>query len=188
MGTGEAVKGKDICWGVVLTIQGLTLVHDFLPLELGNTNLVLGMQWLGSLGSMEVNWKHLTMTFRMGSSLVVLQGDSGLCKSGVPLKTMVKEIKQEGQGFLVEFGSLSTFEPASETVPNEVIGVLTQFHRVFDMPEGLPPFRGSDLAIRLINESVSINVRPYRYPHVQKNEIEHMVRDMLSANPVLSLF
>ena len=101
MGTGVAVKGKGICWRVVLSMQGLTLVQDFLPLELGSTDVVLGMEWLGSLGRMEVNWKRLTMTFRMGNSLVVFQGETGLNKSGISLKTMVKEIKQGGQRFLV---------------------------------------------------------------------------------------
>lgn len=37
MGTGVAVKGKGICRSVVLTLQELTIVQDFLPLELGST-------------------------------------------------------------------------------------------------------------------------------------------------------
>lgn len=41
-------------------MQGLTIVEDFLPLELGSTDVVLGMQWLGSLGNLQVNWKRLT--------------------------------------------------------------------------------------------------------------------------------
>ena len=36
-------------------MQGLAVVQDLLPLDLGNTDIVMGMQWLGSLGSMEVN-------------------------------------------------------------------------------------------------------------------------------------
>ena len=121
MGTGVAMKGKGVCRGVVLMMQGLTVVQDFLPLELGRTNVVLGMQWLGSLGCMEVNWKRLTMKFRMGNSVVVLQGESGLNKSKVSLKTMVKEIAQEGQGILVEFGYTTiAANTDSRPVPDEV--------------------------------------------------------------------
>lgn len=52
MGTGESMTRKGICKGAVLKMQRLTIVEDFLPLELGSTDIVLGMQWLGSLGSM----------------------------------------------------------------------------------------------------------------------------------------
>lgn len=61
--------------------------------------MVLGMQWLGTLGSMEVDWKKLTMKFNMGDSVVTLQGDPGLKKGGISLKTMVKEMKQKVNDF-----------------------------------------------------------------------------------------
>ena len=41
IGTGVIVKGKRICRGVVLMMQGLTLVQDFLPSDLGSTNVVV---------------------------------------------------------------------------------------------------------------------------------------------------
>ena len=45
----------------------------------------------------------------------------------------------------------------------------------------MPPKRKYEHRI-LIKEGVSpINVRPYRYAHVQKNEMERMVKEMLSA-------
>lgn len=90
-----------------MEVQGLTIVEDFLPLELGSTDVILGMQWLSPLGNMEVNWKLLTMKFRMGESVKTLKGDPGLSKAGVSLKTMVKTLQQEGQGLWVELRSMS---------------------------------------------------------------------------------
>ncbi|KAJ9694059.1 hypothetical protein PVL29_009844 [Vitis rotundifolia] len=55
MGTGISVKGKSICRGVCISMQGLMVVEDFLPLELGNTDVILGMPWLGTLGDVKVN-------------------------------------------------------------------------------------------------------------------------------------
>ena len=55
MGTGICVKGKGIYRGVCISMQGLTIVEDFLPLELGNTDVILGMPWLGTLGDVKVN-------------------------------------------------------------------------------------------------------------------------------------
>ena len=49
------MKGKGICRGVCILMQGLIVVEDLLPLELGNTDVILGMPWLGTLGDVKVN-------------------------------------------------------------------------------------------------------------------------------------
>ena len=53
---------------------------------------------------------------------------------------------------------------------------------MFDTPKGLPPIRDHDHAIHFIPGSVPPNIRPYRYPYVQKSEIEHMIAEMLEAS------
>ncbi|KAL4297899.1 hypothetical protein GQ457_12G009870 [Hibiscus cannabinus] len=50
---------------------------------------------------------------------------------------------------------------------------------VFAAPKGLPPTRTNDHAIHLVSETKPISVRPYRYPHFQKGEIERQVQHML---------
>ena len=35
-----------MCTGVIVGLPGLIVKDDFLPLELGNLDMVLGMQWL----------------------------------------------------------------------------------------------------------------------------------------------
>lgn len=50
MGTGLTVKGEGMCKGVVLTLQNIEIVEDFLRLELGSADVILGMQWLETLG------------------------------------------------------------------------------------------------------------------------------------------
>ena len=62
---------------------------------------------------------------------------------------------------------------------------------MFDTPKGLPPIRDHDHAIHLIPGSVPPNIRPYRYPYVQKSEIERMIAEMLEAGiiqPIQSSF
>ena len=53
--------------------------------------------------------------------------------------------------------------------------------KVFETPKGLPPIRDHDHAIHLILGSVPPNIRPYRYPYVQKSEIERMIAEILEA-------
>ncbi|XP_043692891.1 uncharacterized protein LOC122643324 [Telopea speciosissima] len=69
---------------------------------------------------------------------------------------------------------------------------------VFDTPNILPPQRLNDHRISLESHSKAVSIRPYRYPHYQKAEMEKMVADMLAdgiiqpsvspySSPVLAL-
>ena len=98
MGTEISVKGKGICRGVCISMQGLTVVEDFLPLELGNTDVILGMPWLGTLGDVKVNWKMLTMKIKMGKAVIVLKRDPSLSRTEVSLKAMARALQHHSQG------------------------------------------------------------------------------------------
>ena len=52
---------------------------------------------------------------------------------------------------------------------------------MLETPKELPPIHDHDRAIHLIPVSVPPNIRPYRYPYVQKSEIECMIAEMLEA-------
>lgn len=43
LGSAKSIRGKRICEGVALKMQGLTVVEDFLPIVLGGTEIILGM-------------------------------------------------------------------------------------------------------------------------------------------------
>ena len=45
LGTGLMVKGEGVCKGVELKLPRLMVIKDFLPLELGSSNVILGLQW-----------------------------------------------------------------------------------------------------------------------------------------------
>ena len=63
--------------------------------------------------------------------------------------------------------------------------------KVFETPKGLPPIREHDHAINFIPGIVPPNIRPYRYPSVQRSEIERMIEKMLEAGiiqPIQSSF
>ena len=52
---------------------------------------------------------------------------------------------------------------------------------MFKNPKGLPPIRDHDHDIHFIPRSFPPNIKPYRYPYVQKSEIERMIAEMLEA-------
>lgn len=55
LGNGELVHSKGEYNSVILEMQGLTIIEDFFPIVLGNSDLILGLQWLEKLGTMTAN-------------------------------------------------------------------------------------------------------------------------------------
>ncbi|XP_010521015.1 PREDICTED: uncharacterized protein LOC104800012 [Tarenaya hassleriana] len=78
LGNGLTVQGEGICQAVTLYVQNLAIVADFLPLELGSADVVLGIQWLRTLGQIQFNFSKLEMRFFQGATQVTIQGDPGL--------------------------------------------------------------------------------------------------------------
>ncbi|KOM37151.1 hypothetical protein LR48_Vigan03g053200 [Vigna angularis] len=62
--------------------------------------------------------------------------------------------------------------------------VLKQYEGVFKEPRGLPPDRDKRHQIILKDGADPVNVCPYRYPHVMKEEIERQVAEMLHVGIV----
>ncbi|KAA0054184.1 retrotransposon protein [Cucumis melo var. makuwa] len=100
IGDGTTLEGNRICKTVEVKLPELTIVADFLVIELGGVDLVLGMQWLSTTGFMEIHWPSMTMA---GTSQVILKGDPSLTKAECSLKTISKTWEEEDQGFLIEF-------------------------------------------------------------------------------------
>ncbi|XP_062108727.1 uncharacterized protein LOC133819478 [Humulus lupulus] len=182
LGTGGKVRTEGICVQVELDLGALRVIIDFLPLELGGADVILGIKWLETLGNMQVNWRTMIMKFEMAGTWITLQGDSSLCKSPVSLKAMILSVEKEAQGFWVHFGAFSTAEGvSSDAPPTQIKAVLQRFDAVFGSPKGLPPSRGREHAIVLKTGTEPVSVRPYRYAQAQKDEIERLVLEMLQA-------
>lgn len=81
LGNGERIKGAGVCQGVLVEIQNIEIIDDFLMLELGNTDMILGLQWLKKLGEIMVNWKKQVMKFQWNTEMVELKGDLSLGNS-----------------------------------------------------------------------------------------------------------
>jgi hypothetical protein len=58
---------------------------------------------------------------------------------------------------------------------------LLQHHvAIFEEPQGLPPARPYDHCIHLLPGTAPVAVRLYRYPQLQKDELERQVAGMLT--------
>ena len=71
--------------------------------------------------------------------------------------------------------------PVPEPLPPQIVSILERFPAIFAEPSTLPPSRNIQHHIHLLPHTVPINVRPYRYPHFQKSEIERQISAMLTT-------
>lgn len=81
LGSSTTMKGKGICSKIELVLGDWKIIDNFLPLELGGVDVVLGIQWLHSLGVMEVDWRNLTLIFYHNEQKIVIRGDPSLTKA-----------------------------------------------------------------------------------------------------------
>lgn len=58
--------------------------------------------------------------------------------------------------------------------------LMQSFDDLFVEPQGLPPVRPYDHRIHLQPNMVPVAVRPYRYPQLQKDELESQCATMMS--------
>ncbi|KAA0062470.1 Ty3/gypsy retrotransposon protein [Cucumis melo var. makuwa] len=186
-------------------------IHNFISLKLveslnlpmaETTNYAVwksGASGLQKQGAMTVDWKALTMTFVVGDTKVILKGDPSLTRMEISLKVLVKTWQPYDQGFLINFRAMGISKADRELVVTDSVEdfqpefeqLQQEFSDIFDMPDRLPPMRQIDHRIQLKEGTDPINVRPYRYPHAQKNEIERLVNDKLASGiirPSTSLF
>eukprot|EP00253_Pinus_taeda_P016701 PITA_16701 len=148
--SGGTINCSGRCHNIKLSMGEYVLNSPMLSIPMGGVDVVLGVQWLQSLGTIVFNFQERFMKF---------------CAEG-------KEV--ELRGITGKLGKIIT--------SNDLQKVLDNHSKVFETPKGIPPIRDHDHAIHMIPGSFPPNIRPYKYPYVQKSEIERMVIEMLEAS------
>ncbi|KAL6314955.1 hypothetical protein AAG906_029176 [Vitis piasezkii] len=104
----EKIECAGQCRSLTLTIQGYSVTADYYILPVAACQLVLGVQWLETLGPIEMDYKQLTMNFKVEGTSHTFQG---LGRTGIEafvrpyrypyyrkteIEKMVKELLQSG--------------------------------------------------------------------------------------------
>jgi hypothetical protein len=175
-------------------MQGVTFEADVFIVDLINCDMVLGIQWLATLGNIISNYKDLWMSFKWQGQDIVLKGTDCTKIQNIELtelnSLMVNPIQLAGMTLC----SLINLEEEDEgvhsmspsTINNQqeqtALGDLLEYYKeLFRAPEGLPPIRHHDHSIPMKEGAQAINLRPYRYSGVQKDILEQMVEEMLES-------
>uniref|UniRef100_A0A2N9HKA3 RNA-directed DNA polymerase n=1 Tax=Fagus sylvatica TaxID=28930 RepID=A0A2N9HKA3_FAGSY len=185
---GEVIRTKGECKDIQFKVQGLELKVNFNLLSLGGCGIVLGTQWLSTLGMISWDFSKLLMGFMYQGKQIWLKG----LKTPKPELQGSKQFSKGSptQGLLLQIMQCNLCQ-GTELPEGDVQEVLEEFQTVFEEPQGLPPNRGHEHQIMLKAEAKPTSQRPYRYPFYQKGEIEKIVQELLKSGcirPSLSPF
>ena len=184
VGNGQSLPCSQLCRRIPLELQQHIFTVDLYVLPIHGPEVVLGIQWLSLLGQVTHDYAALTMDFSWEGRRIKLKGDHSACRTttlntlqGLSAKSQLEEAFE--LFFLEKQGDDVDPVAAPDALPQSVTQLLQQYASVFREPVGLPPRRFHDHRIFLNPGAKPVNVKPYRYPHLQKTQIEKMVREMM---------
>nr|XP_027120660.1 uncharacterized protein LOC113737665 [Coffea arabica] len=178
-GNGACVTSKAICPKVVWGINQHRFCYDLKVMDLSGWDIVLGVDWMTQFSPITFDFHKLTIFLQDQGEAVHLHGQAEDCDldliRGGDLRTFIEYKRQLCMSMRLGQGDLMQ----GNDIPAGVQGIIEEFTDVFVAPSELPPARSIDHEIPLKPEVQPFKMKPYRYPHSQKREIEQQVKDML---------
>lgn len=184
VGNDNELACHQLCSGVVISIQGLTFSVDLHVLPLCGADLVLGVQWLKSLGPILTDYNDLTLKFIHDGKIIELKGNVDDALHAITPTQLHRIVQTDSANAFFHICILDSDSPSltlDTTQYLEITKLLTHFASLFQTPSTFPSSRTTNHAIHLLPNSEPINIRPYRYPYFQKQEIETQVETMLQS-------
>nr|GLL29698.1 uncharacterized protein LOC109154292 [Ipomoea trifida] len=192
IGNGDSLHCRVRCPQVPIQMQGTIFPIDLFVLPIQGPDVVLGVQWLQQLGKITHDYAQLSMEFLWNGQPICLKGDHARSLQQITFNQLqaITESKNVEELYELFYIASTENEELPDTtlsvefelpqgIPNEAAELILSFSTIFQPPRDLPPHRDLDHRIHLLPGSKPVNVRPYRYPHFQKSEIEKLVKDML---------
>ncbi|GAV88292.1 RVP_2 domain-containing protein, partial [Cephalotus follicularis] len=137
VGSGQFLNCLRKCVNVPLKLQAYQFSIDFFVLPIEGADVVLGIQWLETLGPIHSDYKLLTMHFVHQNSMVCLKGEPQYKPELVTAKELKRLALYEGTAAFFHLKGSTINNPSHTTstkLPPLIADILLQFSRVFDEP------------------------------------------------------
>ncbi|XP_017431896.1 uncharacterized protein LOC108339268 [Vigna angularis] len=185
VGNGNYMESEGLIQNLTLIAQGNVFTLSVFLLSFSSADLILGANWLKTIGPHLADYDSLQIKFLQDGRFTTLQGDRDM----LPKTAQLHHIRRMMDiNALDEIYSMQMVHQATQNFPlfelledmePDLVKLLHNYSIVFSQPCGLPPPRSHDHSIPLLEGSNPVKVKPYRYPHNQKEEIENLVEGML---------
>ncbi|GJS67859.1 ty3-gypsy retrotransposon protein [Tanacetum coccineum] len=179
VGNGQFIQCSEYCSDVQLQLQKTKFQIPFFVLPVEGADVILGISWLGALGTITADFSVPQISFVKDGNQCTLRGEPRTQQvSSSSLSTMLKHDSIAAIHTLTMEPQPHIQNPTDPTVDPNITALLDLFQTVFEIPHTLPPNRHHDHHIPLLTNT-PVNVRPYRYPHFQKQIMTQLITEML---------
>ncbi|WVY93439.1 hypothetical protein V8G54_032527 [Vigna mungo] len=187
VGSDNLLRCDHLCPEVEIKIQEHTLTVNFYILPLRGADIVLGAPWLKSIGPVLMDYTQLRISFNHQDQPILLRGINHSYTDPISSPQLKRCLQTNNASELFAIQIIPIHEPTptisplptTSSLPPDITDLLLRFDHIFQSPPSLPPSRPTDHRIHLIPNSTPVNVKPYRYPHSQKCELEKQVKELL---------
>jgi hypothetical protein len=156
-------------------------------MDLPDTNIILGVQWLNTLGPITTNYKTMEMSFtEEGGRKLVLRGMTWNVAKVVTAKRMEAIFRRDERVYVAECRVVTRMDEQGKVrYTPEIKEILDRHHKVFGpIPLGVPPDRGFEHIIELDEGAKPVITTPYRHPKKYKDEIEKAIKELLDMGHI----
>ena len=136
VGNGAINTGVEGCEIVKLIVQSVSIVANFLVVELGRSEVVFGARWVASLGRFEGDYQQLTLSWMSNGSRVTLQEDPSHSRSHASGKMALIILKNNEESFLETPLFCYDGDNITSPITIETLELLQQFDDIFQEPDG----------------------------------------------------
>jgi hypothetical protein len=146
---GGSIKCGGNCENVCLQICDYHLKSHMFSINMGGCDIVLGADWLRTLGSILMDFKYLTMQFDQEGHQYKFQGITASSPEIISSHHMENLLKKGHSGVIAQLHAIQATE--TPLVLQDLQAILSKHQLVFSTPQGLPPSRGvHDHSIRIV--------------------------------------
>jgi len=160
---GQQLACTSVCHNFAWSLLGEVFTTDVILIPLGSCEMVLGIQWLTSLGPILWDFEKLRMEFQKEGRRIVLRGTQKSEVEWMGGKKWQHSIQKNTQLYAIHVQctyqalGVESDETAHSASP-EVHRVLQQYADIFEEPKTLPPHRDLDHKIILHPGTPPVNV------------------------------
>jgi hypothetical protein len=188
---GSTMPCKKYIPGMKLTLGRHDLAQEFYVMDLPDTNINLGVQWLITLGPITTNYNTKEMYFTEESGRrVVLRGMLGNTTGVVTTKHMEAIFRREEIVYDVEYNILARVDKKGKVhYPPKIQRIIDIHSKVFGpISPGVPLDRGFEHIIEMEEEEKPVITTPYSHPKKYKDEIEKAIKELLDMGHIRPSF
>ena len=127
------------CKNLKLQVGDYHLKTHMFSIDMGGWDIVLGAEWLRTLGPITMDFKELYLRFTHDSHTYTLKGICADPYKIISSHRMEKLLKKGHSRIIAQFSDIQFLDSPTQEVYTELQLVLNKHQQVFEIPKNLPP-------------------------------------------------